>query len=673
MILFFAFLTLKAQEQDLSILIADILETVADRATDEEDETDMENLIEYYTYLAENPLNVNSAADEELSRMFVLTEFQIFSLKEYIREFGYLMSVHELTFVPGFDEEIVSKIAPFVTAVEPEQKVKLNVKIMTTKGNSSLLARAVQRLEPARGYTDKTSGQYYTGSPFGAFMRYRYKYRENLQIGLTADKDRGEEFFKGSNKQGFDFYGFHLMLTDINHLKKFIIGDFRANFGQGLVIWNGFSMDKSANIHAIKKRNNGFSAYSSSDEVTFQRGLASTLQYGSWEFSPFISYKKIDAAMNEDNAYTSLSNNGLHRTPNEIAKKHALPETVAGINVACEKTFWRIATTFLYGRYDGTDMREIKPYNMFELHKSSNANMSIDYRWLIKNVSIFGEAAVSLNGGKAVIAGVSTDINRFAQASILYRNYQKNYQAVYADAFGENGNTANEHGLYLGLTALPHRNWKISTYFDMFSFPWLRYGINSPSSGYDFMMQINYTPNNDFDFYVRLQCDKSLKNLSIQDSTIASVQNINRAKILLNAKYILSKGLSMSSRIAFGFFDPEFQNSEKGFLMYQDVRYKLQSIPLSFSARYAIFATNSWNTRLYAYESDILYAFSVPAYYGKGCRYYLNISYKIFRNIQLWFRISQTRYFDRNETGSGLSTIKGNKLTDIKLQAQFKF
>ncbi|MDR2424401.1 MAG: helix-hairpin-helix domain-containing protein [Prevotellaceae bacterium] len=658
-----------SQDRELSALIADIVEAVADK-TGEGEEPDLEQLIDHFTYLAEHPLNINAADKTELAQLMTLTEFQIFSLHEYIREYGSLMSVAELLLVSGFDENTVSCIKPFVAALPVEAPVKPDFRKMTAKGRSALLVRNVLRVEKARGYSEN-SGQHYLGSPAGMLVRYRYKYRNNLQIGLTADKDAGEEFFGGHNRYGFDFYSFHLMLGDMQHLKKLIVGDFKAHFGQGLNVWRGFAMGKTTDPHSVKRQNNGFSAYSSADELTFFRGIASTLSFGSIEISPFLSYRKIDATM-ADGGYTSLSANGLHRTPNEMARKNTLPETVAGINLAFAKTFWRIGTTCLFGQYEGDDRREVKPYNMFELHRATNAGFSLDWTCMMKAVSLFGEAAISSNGGKALIAGLSADINSFTQLSAVYRNYQKNYQAVYSNAFGENGKTANEQGMYLGFSISPDMKWKISSYFDLFSFPWLRYGINSPSSGQDFLLQTNYTPGNDFDFHVRLQYDRSMKNLSGSDSAVSSVQNAGRIKLQLNAVYALSPELSLSSRVAATLFEPELQTSERGYLMYQDVKYKFQKFPLTLSARYALFSTDSWNTRLYAFESDILYAFSVPAYYDKGCRYYLNISWKILTNIQLWLRLSQTRFFERQEIGSGMSAIKGNKQTDVKIQMQIK-
>ncbi|MDR1130089.1 MAG: helix-hairpin-helix domain-containing protein, partial [Prevotellaceae bacterium] len=295
-----------AQDKDLSALISGIAESIADKAESEDEVMGMEQLIEHYTHLAENPLNINTATAEELAQLIILTDFQIFSISEYIKEFGALMSVHELLLVPGFDEETVSRISPFITSALEQKLFLPSFKDMLTKGNSTLLMRSTKVLEKREGYTrDDPDLQRYEGSPFSLLTRYRYRYSNALQIGVTADKDAGEEFFRGSNRRGFDFYSFHIMLSNRKYLKKLIVGDFRANFGQGLAVWNNFSFNKSTDVHSIKKRNNGFSAYSSADEVTYMRGIASTLQFGSWTFSPFISYRKIDATLDGD-GYTSL-------------------------------------------------------------------------------------------------------------------------------------------------------------------------------------------------------------------------------------------------------------------------------------------------------------------------------------------------------------------------------
>ena len=88
--------------------------------------------------------------------------------------------------------------------------------------------------------------------------------------------------------------------------------------------------------------------------------------------------------------------------------------------------------------------------------------------------------------------------------------------------------------------------------------------------------------------------------------------------------------------------------------------------------RYALFDTDSYNSRIYAYESDILYAFSIPAYYSKGSRLYFNLKYTLRDFLDIWLRYSQTYYSDLDVISSGLNQINGNAKSEIKVQVRIK-
>ena len=89
--------------------------------------------------------------------------------------------------------------------------------------------------------------------------------------------------------------------------------------------------------------------------------------------------------------------------------------------------------------------------------------------------------------------------------------------------------------------------------------------------------------------------------------------------------------------------------------------------------RFAVFDTDSYNARIYAYESDILYAFSIPAYYSKGTRTYFNLKYTVGKFMDIWLRYSQSYYSDLDVISSGLNQINGNTKSEIKIQVRIKF
>ncbi|PLX06079.1 MAG: hypothetical protein C0596_16450 [Marinilabiliales bacterium] len=118
----------------------------------------------------------------------------------------------------------------------------------------------------------------------------------------------------------------------------------------------------------------------------------------------------------------------------------------------------------------------------------------------------------------------------------------------------------------------------------------------------------------------------------------------------------------------------EFNGEQEwGYMVYQDIQYKPQNLPFTFTGRFAIFDTESWDTRIYAYEPDVLYAFSVTAYYSQGSRLVFIVKYSALDNLDFWFRIANSYYHDKDELGSGLDAIEGKNRTDVKLQVRYKF
>jgi len=85
------------------------------------------------------------------------------------------------------------------------------------------------------------------------------------------------------------------------------------------------------------------------------------------------------------------------------------------------------------------------------------------------------------------------------------------------------------------------------------------------------------------------------------------------------------------------------------------------------------FETGGYDSRLYAYENDVLYSFSIPVFYDKGYRYYFNLSYDTTKNISIWLRWSQTIYPGKSLIGSGLDEINGHTKTGVEVQALYNF
>ena len=111
---------LLAQDDQLSEIISSITEEFASESSDPE----AGELLTGRLYeLSEKPVNLNSADESELSRLFFLTDFQIKALAEYIHSSGRVYSIYEIAAIPGFDRELAGMLIPFITlkaGIEPE-------------------------------------------------------------------------------------------------------------------------------------------------------------------------------------------------------------------------------------------------------------------------------------------------------------------------------------------------------------------------------------------------------------------------------------------------------------------------------------------------------------------------------------------------------------------------
>jgi hypothetical protein len=670
------------------ILPQGLEEIIEEIASNEEEDIDLSVIIEDLYFIWENPLDLNTATQEDLGRIYLLNEFQINNLLNYVKIFGPVNSIYELRYIEGFTEELVIKVSPFFTIGQRLPEMQLSTRNVLKYGKHHVYSRVQRVLEEQKGYTAisdsalaASPNSRYLGSPFKIYNRYLFSYRNRVFWGITAEKDAGEEFFSGTNPNGYDYYSAHFFLRGSGKVKKIALGDFHVRFGQGLVLWPGFSTGKSIDVMNIKKNPRGLVRYTSTDENMFLRGAGTTVGIGKkTELSVFFSSKRIDASVskrdsitNEITEVSSLQTTGLHATPSQTGNKNVLGEMMAGANISWKGNTFRIGMTGLYYHYAAPLVPAERVYNQFEFSGKRNYNAGIDYQLNFRNLHFFGEGAVSRSGGNAFLNGLLANAGPRVSFAALYRSYYRDYHAYFSNAFGENTRNINENGFYTGIVLLPYPGWKISAYYDIFAFNWIRFGAYTPTTGSDYLVQAEFNPSGNVSMNFRIKQKNKLLNSPVQEPLIRQTEEVINTGYRYQINYRVLPALELRNRLEYVVFKKESSSPENGFLIYQDVIYRAAKIPLSLSCRYAIFETDSYNARMYAYENDVLYAFSVPAYYDKGMRTYLVVSYSFPIGLDVWFRIAQTHLPKRKTIGSDLNEINGNSRTEVKLQVRFTY
>jgi hypothetical protein len=626
-----------------------------------------------------DPVNLNTADATLLKELVILSPLQIQNFISYRNLFGKFISIYELQAVPGWDIRMIQRLRPYVT-IAYIQSLTTSFRERMNGGINEILIRASQVLEKSKGYkTDAGSGNnFYPGSPQKLFVRYKYQFKNLLQFGVVGEKDAGEEFFKGSQKQGFDFYSVHLFARNIGIIKLLAVGDFSVNLGQGLTQWQNLAFKKGPDVTNIKRQLSVLRPYNSAGEINFHRGIGITLSKNNWETTVFISYKKVDAnfvvdTLNNEDYISSLQTSGLHRTQSEVEDKGSQQQFAVGGNLSYSNSHLHVGINAIQYHFKFPVNKSAEPYNLYSLSGKNLGNYSIDYSYTFKNLHFFGEAAATNHFNKAFINGLIISLDAKIDMSLLYRNISQQYQSLYTNAFTENTYPTNEKGVYSGISIRPNDLWRIDAYVDFYKFPWLKYLVNAPSVGADYLAQATYRPNKQLEMYIRYKSETKSKNFNPDILPLSFVINKPKKNIRLQVSYRINSEITLRNRVDIVWFDKNGRDAQNGFLSYADIIYKPMLKKYSANLRLQYFETDGYDSRMYAYENDVLYSYSIPVFYDKGCRYYVNFNYNINNKITIWLRWAQTVYKDKTAIGSGLDEIAGNKKSELKIQVQYLF
>src|SRR3569832_19153 len=148
--------------------------------------------------------------------------------------------------------ETIYILLPYITIGNVSTGPKITFKRLLTDGKSNFFIRGQKVLERQKGYSDTLpDNARYLGNPLKLYSRYRYTYGNRISLGVTGEKDAGEEFFTGTQPGGFDFYSAHFFYRGNHLLKALALGDYYVQYGQGLTLYSGLAFGKSSDVMNI--------------------------------------------------------------------------------------------------------------------------------------------------------------------------------------------------------------------------------------------------------------------------------------------------------------------------------------------------------------------------------------------------------------------------------------
>lgn len=580
-------------------------------------EVDYEQLqTDLYT-LHESPIDLNNTSDEELTQLYFLSPQQIDAILAYAYRHPF-ESLYELRLIPELADYEIRDLLPFVQITNHQSLItnELYAKEVFAKAHHEIITRIDARNIEAYEGTD----------PIYTQFRYRFDFRRRVTFGVQLRRPAGG-FARDLQ------YGAYLQLNDIApHLHTLVAGNFQASFGQGLVLAPVFHAGKSMYVTSIGQQREGLRYYSSVDGQGLH-GAGAALR---WKW----------------NKTTRLDVSALYsmRRANDSTWHHLL-----GANLTLRHKKLQVEMTAIENLWsDSIHPYTNAKYNRHYFRGRNQAVIGASFRYNHGWFDAFAELATAQNHeiinqqsqiknqkwGIGTIVGCRFYPTNGVSLLALYRYYSPYFDNALGYAFSETSRIGDENGGYLGFDITRLRNWRFIGYGDIFYFSGYKYGLGDATRtlGYDAMAEAQY--------YKPLNSKLSTLNFTIR---LRAKQKGEQATYSARFLFDWSRG-GWSLRTTLDANLTNQQSIPYGVSIAQDIAYDfstpytLHPTPLSIRLRLQFFDAQNWTNRIYCYEHDVLYAFSIPAVYGLGGRAYLCLRWQIIPQLALYFRASETVY-----------------------------
>lgn len=652
-----------------------IFETLESQLSEEES-TDYAEQLGVILEYQHKKVNLNALPAEVAYAVLRFNDYQYYQLQLYIEKYGELVTLPELAAVEGFTREDVERISAQVEVV-PTKSRKSFFAGFFRRSQSSMLLRYGQIIEKQAGYDSKYSNPY-LGNPLRLAFKYSFKTGENFAFGLTGEKDAGEQFFRGSEKQGFDHYAFFINIKNIGILKNCVLGDYMLDFGQGIIMGARSMGVKGGGAAQIRRFSSLLRPSAPMNESDNQHGIAAVVGNVYYNGTIFYSHRYYDG---------SLSPNGYHRTLQEVAAKHSLESHLAGGHFQLRRRIFELGITGTFMLFSPPISRPKELYKKFSFSGKELWNTGADYKVILRKTILFGEAAVSVVPetsqesetsskdkrhpvGVGVLQGCILDLDPRSKLATLFRYYSRNFVSLNGSGFSS-GNGSGEIGIYIAADFVTGRKTSLQFNFDGYEYQWLRFRVDKPCGGFDSGCKFHLNLSRYLSMQFQYQYYRGAQNANISDY-YTSTTDYDKHKIHCLIHCNPTDWIQLKTEVDYLLNAGETNGYKQGFLLFQDVDFDFSRWNFGIKLRVAFFDTDSYNERIYAYEKDVLYTFTINGYYGKGIRYYLMLKYSYaFFDIQA--RLAQTFFDDRDSISSGQTLIQGKTKTEVRAQIIFHF
>lgn len=672
-----------------------------------------------------NPIDINTAERGELQALHFLTDEQIDSLlvrrNRYVgglRSLGELMTVRELSYR---DRAWLSLFLDFKGhKPEPADSVAIGKdkrRTYPTFGNKwyggiyEAIGTVDIPLYRKAGFYDYDAHNYptkmFTGYNFAHSLRVHYNWKQRVRYGATVQQDIGERFGAYGSRP-WDYQSFHFYCkSDPQRVgeQKFnrwtiAVGDYRVSLGEGLLMGGNSWNARMGLLHGCRLDNTVIRPHTSTDEMRFLRGLATTVRLGrkgQWSASAFGSWRRVDGTVKGANAANGFSSSasdtitawktdGLHRTLQEIGKRSVATQCVVGGRVGYAGSWLNMGINAVWLHYDKVYAAASRAYNKYYMSGHDAGGVSLDYSVRRRQWGLKGELAFDRKGHCASSWMLRWHPLRSLTLACQQRSFSRAYVSPYGRTLQAGSQLQNEHGGMLGISYTGLRRLTLNGYVDLAYHPSAVYLADAPSHRIEVSAEATYNALSDWSHTLRYsmktreQNVTGYKDIPDFDDVLMSwraTQHLRWQSVLNRKAWSVTAGGDAACYFSQGESYNKASAAIKGHgtkwggLAFVRCSYGLVS-RLKVAGMLACYYCQDYKACCYAYVPQLRGSVSVPSFSGQGILGAVTGECRVWNQLYAACRLTTVKYFDRDAISSGVNLINSSWKTDLSVQLRYR-
>lgn len=634
---------------------------------DKSENTDMQRMAGIVEAVQEKP-DVNLVRFESVRDLPCLNPNQAEAFIAHRMRYGPILCAEELAVIPGFDSSIIDCMTQYlqfpVRFTMPDEISGEFIEHLSLELTGSVRRKTVVGEYISRPM--QTNGDAYQSS-----LRIRMSDKSGLKAGINLEKDAYESWW---NRSGPDHCGWFVQYALPKGKIRLIAGDYSADIGQGLLFGKNAFGAAGGNVTGLIRVGSGLRAHSSMSESGYMKGVGFNYRNDKYDLTAFGSVQKTDGRITQSEDSTDLyfkeESSGYHRTMTESAYAGTGRSSVIGGRFGYTRRNLTTGVNLCRLHHELPGPLTDEPYARFIPREKETIAVSADFRNTGKRTLVFGETAMDNKGAVIHCSGLLLHPDRNVSVGLLLRHRDRDFGFPFSNPVGYATTEAGESGMLTLFNIRMNDRLSVQLYHDRYSLSWLGYHENSLARGGSEAVRILVTKGKATEGLLQFRLVHSTEGTDPVDGMAGTEQESDfqfRAQIIHRPVF----GAQYKTRIE----TKSNLRTPKGIpsiLVFHEIRYRLQSVPLTVLFRLSLYRTNGYANAIYSQESMPLYQFGSTLHYGTGWRNFLMVHMDITRKLDIWMRLAHTRVFDRvlNDDFSG---VKGPASLESDLQIRWRF